>query len=58
VAFTIGATFQVPDTDLQTPAIRATALRQALLAYLFGAVILAATINLVSGLASSSGGAG
>jgi uncharacterized membrane protein len=56
VAFTIGMTFQVSDTDLETPAIRTTALRQALLAYLFGAVILAATINLISGLASSSGG--
>jgi uncharacterized membrane protein len=56
VAFTIGMTFQVSDTDLQTPAIRATALRQGLLAYLFGAVTLAATINLVSGLASSGGG--
>jgi uncharacterized membrane protein len=53
VAFTIGMTFQVSDTDLQTPAIRATALRQALLAYLFGAVILGATINLIAGLASS-----
>jgi uncharacterized membrane protein len=56
VAFTIGMTFQVSDTDLQTPAIRSTALRQALLAYVFGAVILAATINLISGLATSSGG--
>ena len=56
VAFTIGMTFQVSDTDLETPAIRTTALRQGLLAYLFGAVILAATINLISGLASSSGG--
>jgi uncharacterized membrane protein len=56
VSFTIGMTFQVSDTDLQTPAIRSTALRQALLAYLFGAVILAATINLIAGLASSSGG--
>ncbi|HET6210765.1 MAG TPA: DUF1345 domain-containing protein [Jatrophihabitans sp.] len=56
LAFTIGMTFQVSDTDLQTPAIRATALRQALLSYLFGAVILATTINLISGLASSSGG--
>lgn len=55
-AFTIGMTFGVPDTDLETPAIRTTALRQALLAQLFGAAILAATINLVSGLASSSGG--
>ena len=56
VAFTIGMTFQVSDTDLETPAIRTTALRQALLAYLFGAVTLAATINLISGLATSSGG--
>ena len=56
VAFTIGMTFQVSDTGLQTPAIRTTALRQSLLAYLFGAVILASTINLVSGLASSGGG--
>jgi len=52
LSFTIGMTFQVSDTDLQTPAMRATALRQALLAYLFGAVIVAATINLVSQLAT------
>lgn len=56
LAFTLGMTFQVSDTDLQTPHIRATALRQALLSYLFGAVILATSINLVAGLASSSGG--
>jgi uncharacterized membrane protein len=56
VSFTIGMTFQVSDTQLETPPIRTTALRQALLAYLFGAVILAATINLIAGLASSSGG--
>lgn len=56
VSFTLGMTFQVSDTDLETPPIRTTALRQALLAYLFGAVILAATINLIAGLASSSGG--
>ena len=56
LAFTLGMTFQVSDTDLRTPVIRATALRQAMLSYLFGAVILATTINLVAGLASSSGG--
>jgi uncharacterized membrane protein len=56
VAFTLGMTFQVSDTDLETPPIRTTALRQALLSYLFGAVILAATINLIAGLASSGGG--
>jgi uncharacterized membrane protein len=51
LAFTIGMTFQVSDTDLTDKKIRATALRHALLAYLFGAVILASTINLVAGLA-------
>jgi uncharacterized membrane protein len=50
LAFTLGMTFQVSDTDLESPEIRATALRHALLSYLFGAVILATTINLVSGL--------
>jgi len=56
LSFTIGMTFQVSDTDLQTAAIRATALRHAMLSYLFGAVILATTINLIAGLASSAGG--
>jgi uncharacterized membrane protein len=56
LALTLGMTFQVSDTDLQTPEIRATALRHALLSYLFGAVIVATTINLVAGLGSSSGG--
>jgi uncharacterized membrane protein len=56
LAFTFGMTFQVSDTDLQTPAIRATALRHALLSYLFGAVILATTINLISSLGSGNGG--
>ena len=52
LAFTLGMTYQVSDTELQTSPIRAVALRQALLSYLFGAVILAATINLVAGLAN------
>jgi uncharacterized membrane protein len=43
-------TFQVSDTALQTSLLRAAALRQALLSYLLGAVILATTINLVAGL--------
>ncbi len=50
LAFTIGMTFQVSDTDLTHKAIRATALRHALLSYLFGAIIVATTINLVAGL--------
>jgi uncharacterized membrane protein len=52
VAFTLGMTYQVSDTDLQSQVMRATALRHALLSYLFGAVIIAATINLVAGLSN------
>ena len=52
LAFTLGMTYQVSDTTLQTSQLRVVALRQALLSYLFGAVILAATINLVAGLAN------
>jgi uncharacterized membrane protein len=51
LAFTIGMTYQVSDTNLEQQDIRSLALRQGLLSYLFGAVILAATINLVAGLA-------
>ena len=50
LAFTIGSTFQVSDTDLQTTQIRATVLRHSLLSYLFGAVILAVLINLIASL--------
>ena len=50
VAFTVGMTFQVSDTNLSTSAFRSAALRHALLSYLLGAVILATTINLVAGL--------
>jgi uncharacterized membrane protein len=49
VAFTIGMTFQVSDTNLTSPAMRRLALRHALLSYLFGAVILAMTINVTAG---------
>ena len=50
IAFTVGMTFQVSDTDLKTKDIRATALRHALISYVFGAVIIATTINLIAGL--------
>jgi uncharacterized membrane protein len=52
LAFTLGATFQVSDTNLEKHNIRVTVLRHALLSYLFGSVILAATVNLVAGLAN------
>ena len=52
LAFTIGMTFQVSDTDLTTKPIRRIALSHALLSYLFGAVIIAVAINVVAGLLS------
>ncbi|SCG74428.1 DUF1345 domain-containing protein [Micromonospora inositola] len=51
VAFTVGATFQVSDTDLCSAEMRRAVLRHLLLSYLFGAVIIAATVNLVVSLA-------
>lgn len=52
LAFTLGMTYQVSDTTLQTRALRRTALRHCLLSYLLGAVVLACTINLVVQLAA------
>ena len=51
LAFTVGMTFQVSDTDVQSTSIRAAVLRHMWLSYLFGTVIIASTINLVAGLA-------
>jgi uncharacterized membrane protein len=50
LAFTIGMTFQVSDTNLTAKPIRRTALRHALISYLFGAVIVALVINIVASL--------
>ncbi len=50
VAFTIGMTFQVSDTDIKTKRIRKPALRQALLSYLFGVVVVATMINVIASL--------
>lgn len=52
LSFTLGMTYQVSDTSISSRKIRRTALRHALLSYLFGAVILATVINLVAGLGS------
>jgi uncharacterized membrane protein len=50
LAFTLGMTYQVSDTDLIDRPVRMAALRHALLSFLLGAVILAITINLVASL--------
>jgi uncharacterized membrane protein len=52
LAFTIGMCFQVSDTSLQKTAIRATALRHALTSFVFDAVIIAVTVNIVAGLST------
>lgn len=49
-AFTVGMTYQVSDTNIRSTAIRAAALRQGLLSYVFGTGIIATMINLVAGL--------
>ena len=53
LAFTVGMTFQVSDTSLRNHAVRIAVLRQALLSYLFGSVVLAAAVNLIASLAGS-----
>jgi len=50
VAFTLGMTFQVSDTDFTSKTIRAAALRHALLSYVFGIAVIAMTINVVASL--------
>jgi uncharacterized membrane protein len=50
LALTIGMTFQVSDTDLTARGVRRVALHHALLSFVFGAVILAVTVNSVAGL--------
>jgi uncharacterized membrane protein len=50
VAFTVGMTFQVSDTDIVSRVMRRTVLVHALLGFLFGAVILAVLINVVAAL--------
>jgi uncharacterized membrane protein len=50
IAFTIGMTFQVSDTDVQGRKVRRTVLKHSLLSYLFGAVILAVVINVIAGI--------
>ncbi|MET4647480.1 DUF1345 domain-containing protein [Streptomyces sp. NPDC006539] len=49
-SYNLGMTYQVSDTDVSSSTIRAVALRHCLLSYVFGASILATTINLVAGI--------
>lgn len=49
-SYNLGMTYQVSDTAVQDGAIRAVVLRHCLASYVFGAAIIATTINLVVGI--------
>ena len=48
LAFTVGMTYQVADTDITQSNVRRTLLGHALLSFVFGAVIIAVSINVVA----------
>ncbi|MCW2741506.1 MAG: hypothetical protein JWR45_1928 [Blastococcus sp.] len=53
LAFTVGMSFAVSDTEPAGTRVRKVALGHALLSYLFGTVVLAVAINLVTNLGQS-----
>ena len=50
LAFAVGMSFAISDTNLRTIRVRRIAIGHTVLSYLFGTVIVAATINLIAGL--------
>jgi uncharacterized membrane protein len=50
LAMTVGMTYQVSDTDIQSRPIRRTVLRHALISYVFGVAILGVVVNSIAGL--------
>jgi uncharacterized membrane protein len=48
VAYTVGMSFAISDTNLTSSRMRATALKHGLLSYLFGSVIVASVVNLIA----------
>lgn len=50
VALTVGMSFAVPDTRILATSIRKVGLGHALLSYLFGTVVIAVAVNLVTNL--------
>jgi len=49
LGFTVGMTYQVSDTNIQSRDIRRTITRHALISYLFGTTIIGVTINVMAG---------
>jgi uncharacterized membrane protein len=48
VAYAVGMSFAISDTNLTSSRMRATALKHGLLSYLFGSVIVASVVNLIA----------
>jgi uncharacterized membrane protein len=48
VAYTVGMSFAISDTNLTSSRMRATALKHGLLSYVFGSVIVATAVNLIA----------
>ncbi|HQF02790.1 MAG TPA: DUF1345 domain-containing protein [Phycicoccus sp.] len=51
LAFAVGMSFAISDTNLRTVRVRRIAIGHTVLSYLFGTIVVAATINLIAGLA-------
>ncbi len=54
-SFNLGMAYQVSDTDLRSSDVRRVVLGHTMLAYLYGTIVIASTINLVAGLGGSLG---
>ncbi len=52
-SFNLGMAYQVSDTDLKSSAVRRVVLGHTMLAYLYGTIVIASTINLVAGIGGS-----
>lgn len=50
IAFTVGMTYQIADTDLHTPKFRKVVLGHSVLSFIFGTTIIATTINFIASL--------
>ena len=48
VAYAVGMSFAISDTNLTSSRMRATALGHGLLSYVFGSVIVASVVNLIA----------
>jgi uncharacterized membrane protein len=54
-SFNLGMAYQVSDTALKTSDVRRVVLGHTMLAYLYGTIVIASTINLVAGIGGSLG---